>query len=102
MEPPRVEELGPDGAPSSSVPFDEASWVDPLSSEWVYVDADTLPSCEPSILEPVVEVAKAAFGKLKQHGGTAILYGWVPFVLYSGMQTEPRPEAGWLALVSLS
>ena len=40
MEPPRVEELGPDGAPSSSVPFDEASWVDPLSSEWVYVDAD--------------------------------------------------------------
>ena len=40
MEPPRVEELGPDGAPSSSVPFDAASWVDPLSSEWVYVDAD--------------------------------------------------------------
>ena len=63
MEPPRVEELGPDGAPSSSVPFDEASWVDPLSSEWVYVDADTLPSCEPSILEPVVEVAKAEEAK---------------------------------------
>ena len=102
MEPPRIEELGTDGAPSSSMPFDEASWVDPLSSEWVYVDADTLPAREPSIVEPVVEAANTAFGKLKQHVGTAILYGWVPFVLYSGMQTEPRPEAGWLALLTLS
>ena len=62
---------------------------------------EPLPSREPSLLEPVAAAAKAGYATVKKHGAAVVRYGWVPFVLYMGMQTEPRPPS-WLSLLQLS
>ena len=95
----RVEELDDDGNVVGA--FDEAAWLDPLSPDWVYVQGDPLPTTEPSLLGPAVAAVGTAYAKVLEHGQTAILYGWVPFVLWRGMNSDPAPEGGWLSLLSL-
>ena len=95
----RVEELDDDGNVVGA--FDEAAWLNPLSADWVYVEGDPLPTTEPSILDPVKAALGSAYGAVKDYGAGAVLYGWVPFVLWTGMNTEPRPEGGGLSLLQL-
>ena len=95
----RVEELDDDGNVVGA--FDEAAWLNPLSADWVYVEGDPLPTTEPSILDPVKAALGSAYGAVTDYGAGAVLYGWVPFVLWTGMNTEPRPEGCWLSLLLL-